>query len=70
MYWTDWGKNPKIERSLVDGTNRETIITGGLGWPNGLAIDEDLRQLYWGDAKVDRIETSDLEVLIMQLYSG
>ena len=30
------------------------------GWPNGLCIDYDARRLYWADAQLDRIETSDL----------
>ena len=30
------------------------------GWPNGLTIDYGNRRLYWADAKLDRIETSDL----------
>lgn len=62
MYWTDWGKTAKIERASMDGTNRKTIITGELVWPNGLVIDEERKILYWADAKLDKIETSDLEV--------
>lgn len=40
MYWTDWGQDPKIERSGMDGNNREVIVKGGddLQWPNGLTI--------------------------------
>ena len=63
VYWTDWGATPKIERVQMDGNNRRTIITGELGWPNGLVIDEQTLQLYWTDAKLDKIETSDLLVL-------
>ena len=63
MYWSDWGKAAKIERALMDGTQRKTIISGGLVWPNGLTIDEVQGVLYWADAKEDKIETSDLEVI-------
>ena len=38
MYWTDWGQNPRIEKSGMDGTDRKILIQGGLGWPNGVAI--------------------------------
>ena len=40
MYWTDWGKEAKIERCGMDGKNRETLISegNGLEWPNGLTI--------------------------------
>lgn len=28
IFWTDWGKNAKIERSGMDGNNRQVIVTG------------------------------------------
>ncbi|XP_044165691.1 low-density lipoprotein receptor-related protein 4-like isoform X3 [Acropora millepora] len=60
MYWTDWGSNPKIERAAMDGSSRRSVITGNLGWPNGLTIDRSTNRLYWADAKLDKIEVSDL----------
>ena len=39
MYWTDWGLSPKIEKANYDGTNRQTIISSGLGFPNAIALD-------------------------------
>lgn len=60
LYWTDWGDNPKIERSFLDGSSRKTVIDTDLGFPNGLALDYATCQLYWADALRDRIETSDL----------
>lgn len=39
MYWTDWGSSPKIEKANYDGTNRQTIINTGLGFPNAIALD-------------------------------
>ena len=60
MYWTDWGSNPKIEKAAMDGSSRRSVITGNLGWPNGLTIDRSTNRLYWADAKLDKIEVSDL----------
>ena len=60
MYWTDWGSIPKIEQAAMDGSSRRTIVTGNLGWPNGLTIDRSKNLLYWADAKLDKIESSDL----------
>ena len=60
MYWTDWGTNPKIEQAEMDGSARRTLITGNLGWPNGLTIDNPTNRLFWADAKLDKIEVSDL----------
>lgn len=60
MYWTDWGEMPKIERANLDGTDRVVLLNTSLGWPNGLAIDYIAGKLYWGDAKTDKIEVSQL----------
>ncbi|GFO35071.1 low-density lipoprotein receptor-related protein 4 [Plakobranchus ocellatus] len=61
MFWTDWGKKPRIERAYLDGTARKVIIDKELGYPNGLTIDYlAAPRLYWVDAKLDKIETADL----------
>ena len=62
MYWTDWGTVPKIERANLDGGNRMIIVRGDLQWPNGLVIDEASQRLFWADAGLDKIETSNLLV--------
>ena len=61
MYWTDWGANPKIEQAGMDGSARQAIVTGNLIWPNGLTIDRMTNRLFWVDAKLDKIEVSDLD---------
>lgn len=58
MYWTDWGESPKIECAHLDGQERHVLVNTSLGWPNGLALDLQEGQLYWGDAKTDKIEVS------------
>ena len=60
MYWTDWGANPKIEQAEMDGSARRTIVTENLACPNGLTIDKATNRLFWADAKLDKIEVSDL----------
>ena len=60
MFWTDWGmKNPKIERSSLDGSQRLDLVNKtllkGIGWPNGIAIDYSSNLLYWTDAKIKQI---------------
>ncbi|KAL9950309.1 hypothetical protein ACROYT_G042789 [Oculina patagonica] len=47
IYWTDWGRTPKIERARLDGTERKVVITSGIQIPNGLALDESDNKLYW-----------------------
>ena len=51
MFWTDWGKNARIERADMDGGNRRTIVSEGLKWPNGLTIDRPVNRIIWADAQ-------------------
>ena len=60
LYWTDVGKNPKIEQAAMDGTARRIIVNENLGSPNGLTMDHSSNRLYWIDANRDRIEEFDL----------
>lgn len=56
MFWTDWGRNPRIERASMDGKNRIVIISDKLYWPNGLTIDYPTKLLYFADAYLDFID--------------
>lgn len=47
IYWTGWGRTPTIERARLDGTGRNVFITNGIQIPNGLALDESDKKLYW-----------------------
>jgi len=51
MFWTDWGKKGKIEKSTLAGTERQVIVKRSVGWPNGLTIDYENSRVYWVDAK-------------------
>ena len=62
MFWTDWGSSPRIERSNMDGSGRRELVRHPqVYWPNGLTIDPESRRLFWTDAKMGLIETSDLD---------
>lgn len=52
MYYTDWGRFPRIERSSLAGRNQQVLVSTGLGWPNGLTIDFEEDKLYWADAQL------------------
>lgn len=45
----------------MDGSDRRTIITEGVFWPNGLTIDYASNKLYWADAKHHVIENSNFD---------
>lgn len=39
LFWSDWGKDARIERSHMDGTGRKAIVSTNNGFPTGMAID-------------------------------
>ena len=61
IYWTDVGKQPKIEASNLDGSDREILINRELGEPNHLVIDYRRQSLCWSDSKLERVECSSLD---------
>nr|XP_045618524.1 low-density lipoprotein receptor-related protein 1B-like isoform X1 [Procambarus clarkii] len=62
IYWTNWNSEaPSIQRSLVSGIRVESIVTTLIKMPNGLAIDHKAQKLYWGDARLDKIERCNLD---------
>ena len=61
MFWSDWGTVPKIERSGMDGSYRQVILKDKVRWPNGLTVDLALDKLYWVDAKLNTIGSSNLD---------
>ena len=61
LFWTDWGESPKVEKISMDGTAHTTIISSNIVWPSGLAIDHHTHTLYWSDANLDKLESSDFD---------
>ena len=74
MYWSDWGDVPKIERASMDGQARQILHSSQLVRPNGLTLDYQNQVLYWIDAILDKIESSNVNgtnrQLIMTLVSS
>ncbi|XP_057669254.1 sortilin-related receptor-like [Diorhabda carinulata] len=62
MFWTDWSvENPSVNRANLDGTNNLTLFgRNKVEWPNGITIDYIANRLYWVDARLDYIGSSDL----------
>lgn len=61
MYWTEWGSIPRIERAGMDGRHRQIIISTNIKWPNGLTLDFVLNRIYWVDAKLNIISSSNFD---------
>jgi hypothetical protein len=60
IFWSDWGTKARIERAGMDGQDRVEILSGNtIRWPNGLALDILEKRIYWADAKLKTISSSD-----------
>ena len=49
-------------RAWMDGTNITTLVSGrsNVYWPNGITVDDQHMRLYWTDAHLDVIKSSDI----------
>ena len=47
MVWTDWGASPKLEIAGMDGSNRTTIVSERVTWPNDITIDHTTGRLVY-----------------------
>ena len=55
MYWIDCCKgSAHIERARLDGSERKKLISGGIQFPTGLALDESAGKLYWSGINADK----------------
>lgn len=61
IYWSECGAWPKIEKSQLDGSGRQVIVSKGLVWPTGIAIDRPAKRIYWADPKAMKVESVNLE---------
>ena len=59
MYWTDWGTE-KIQQANLDGTDIKDIVTTGLSFPKGIAVDVTGGKMYWTDSGTDKIQRANL----------
>ena len=58
IYWTNRGED-KIQRSDLDGSNVEDIVTTGS--PRGLALDTVEGKIYWTDQGTRKIRRAELD---------
>lgn len=61
LFWSTVGKHQRIERAALDGTERVILFSTGIGNLGPIAVDTDLRQIYWADLDLKRIESGDFD---------
>ncbi|XP_042320908.1 low-density lipoprotein receptor-related protein 8 isoform X2 [Sceloporus undulatus] len=59
MYWSDWGDIAKIEKSGLNGVDRQVLVTDNIEWPNGITLDLLNQRLYWVDSKLHLLSSVD-----------
>ncbi|KAL3288606.1 hypothetical protein HHI36_003043 [Cryptolaemus montrouzieri] len=62
IFWTNWNSHtPSIERAYLSGFGKTSIITTDIRMPNALTLDHLAQKLYWGDARLDKIERCEYD---------
>ena len=76
VLFTDWDKDSKkVGMVGMDGRNLTSLVSEYLGWPNGLAVDEELDRVFWSDARNDilesvRLDGTDRRVVLAGLFEN
>ncbi len=60
MYWTS-ANNEKIQRANLDGSEIEDLISVGLDFPVGIALDVESGKMYWVDAGTQKLQRANLD---------
>ncbi len=64
IYFTNWNTHaPSVQRVWSSGYGLESVVTTEIRMPNAIAVDSGDRKLFWGDARLDKIERVDLDTL-------
>ncbi|XP_041371339.1 low-density lipoprotein receptor-related protein 2-like isoform X1 [Gigantopelta aegis] len=71
IYWTEISRlNPKIRRSVLDGSLAEDFVSSQLGEPRNLVIDYTLAKLFWIDETHSIIDSVNLDGTGRKVING
>jgi len=69
VYWTSTQANgPRVERANLDGTGRETLVTG-MNDPRGIALDVLAGKMYWADYGDNIIYQANLDGTGIEVFN-
>ena len=51
----------KIQRANLDGSDVQDLVTQGLRYPYGIALDVEGGKMYWTDLGTDKIQRANLD---------
>ena len=54
----------------MDGKDRRVLVDTELVWPNAITLDHQTQTLYWADANLDKIESSDIDGLFRRVIQN
>lgn len=61
MFWADWSnmspEKGRIDTAQMDGKKRRIFLNTNIHWPSGLAIDYQVKRLYWTDKHLRMIQS-------------
>ena len=65
IYWTGTGTD-FIQRSELDGTNIQNLVTTGLVGPYRIDLDSAGGKMYWADRQADKIQRANLDGTVVE----
>ena len=60
IFWVNIGSPVRIERALMNGDERQTVIQDDISVPTDICVDQASDFLFWVDIHLERLERSNL----------
>jgi hypothetical protein len=61
IYFTIVGSSSKVEKAMLDGKNRQILVSHDVVEPNSITLDLYRSHVYWSDSRLHYIKRMDLD---------